>query len=196
MMRRYAAAVTLLLAGAVATEAASNFISSGFPNRPLLEDALFRVLPHIPEARYLTTVAILAGFILFLSYALRHAQQEIPSFMSMIAIMYLLRAVMMVLTPFANANGGEPAAFPLFQFGMFPSGHTAFMLLLVRFTDADKAPKVRALGWALTGIVAICLVLARSHYAIDIAGGALLAYFVEREWTTGRLFGPIERLVS
>ena len=52
-----------------------------------------------------------------------------------------------------------------------------------------------ALPPILAAIVVLGLLLSRSHYSIDIAGGALLAYFVEREWTDGHLFDPLKRLV-
>lgn len=195
MTRRYAVATVLLLAGGVATEAASRFIVARFPDRPLLPDLLLGVLPDVPEARYVTSAAITAALVLFAIYAFGHARSRIPAFMSMVAIMYLLRAALLVLTPFANANDGAPAAFPLFQYGMFPSGHTAAMLLLARFTDVQTAPLTRAFEYALAAVVVLGLLLSRSHYSIDIAGGALLAYFVEREWAAGHLFDPLKRLV-
>ncbi|MGB4581128.1 MAG: hypothetical protein WBI91_04600 [Coriobacteriia bacterium] len=196
MTRRYVVAIMLLLAGGVATEAASRFIVARFPDRPLLPDLLLGVLPHVPEARYVTSAAITVAFLLFAFYAFGHARSQIPAFIAMIAIMYLLRAALLVLTPFANANNGAPAAFPLFQYGMFPSGHTAAVFLLARFTDAKTAPAVRRAECVLAAIVVLGLLLSRSHYSIDIAGGALLAYFVEREWTDGHLFDPLQRLVD
>ncbi len=194
-MRRYAIALVVLLAAGAATEAASRFIVARFPGRPLLPDLLLGVLPHVPGTRYVTSVALLAAFAVFAIYALRDARAEVPAFLAMIGVLYLLRAALLVLTPFANANDGAPAAFPLFQYGMFPSGHTAVMVLLARLTDRRSTSAVRRLEYALTAVVIAGLLLSRSHYSIDIAGGALLAYFVEREWTDGRLLDPLKRLV-
>jgi len=194
--RRYACAALLLLAGGLATEAASRFIVAHFPDRPLAEDLLLRVLPDMPLARYVTSAAIALGFLLFAIYALSKARNEIPKFAAVIALMYLFRAALMVLTPLANANNGEPAAFPIFQYGMFPSGHTAAMLLVTLFIDAEAAPRLRLMAAGLTVVVAVGMLIAHSHYAIDIAGGAMLAYFIEREWTSGKLFGPLKRLVE
>ncbi len=195
-MRRHVIAFALLLAGAVATEAASRFIVSAFPDRPLPGDLLFRLLPHVPVARTVSSIAIALGVLLFIVYALRYAPKRIPSFVTMLGVMYLLRAALLVATPLANANDGLPATFPVFHYGMFPSGHTAAMLLFAFFIDPAKAPALHRAQCLITALVCVCLVLAHSHFTIDIAGGALLAYFVEREWRLGRLFGPLKRLVE
>lgn len=187
--------LALLAVAGTVTEAASRFIVARFPDRPIAPDALFEVLPHVPEVRYLTTAVMIAAFLAFAVFALRRMPEYIPEFISMIAIMYIFRAALIAITPLANANNGAPAAFPLFQYGMFPSGHTAVMLLLARFADPESAPGLRRWLSAVVVLVGVTMILSRSHYSIDIAGGALLAYFVEREWRTGSIFGPIRRLV-
>jgi len=195
-VRRHVIAFALLLAGAVATEAASRFIVNAFPDRPLPGDLLFRLLPHVPAASTVSSVAISLGVALFVVYAIRHAPGRIPSFVTMLGVMYLLRSALLVATPLANAHEGLPAAFPVFRYGMFPSGHTAAMLLFAFFIDPAEAPTLHRAQCLITTLVCVCLVLAHSHFTIDIAGGALLAYFVEREWRLGCLFGPLKRLVE
>lgn len=186
----------LLLASGLASLAGNLFILAEFPDRPRPRDALFEFLPYVSELRYVTAVALAAAFALFLYYALRHAPGEIPRFVAVFAIMYLLRAAIMILTPLASAQGDEPFVFAFQQYGMFPSGHTGAALLLARLTDADRAPRLRHVQTALAAAVALALVLAHGHYSIDVVGGLLLAYFVDQEWRHGRLLDPVKRLMG
>ena len=108
--------------------------------------------------------------------------------------MNFMRAVVIVLTPLAHARGVAPA-FPLFQNGMFFSGHTAAVMLFAMLTDPARAPGLRRLQFVLLGTVIVALLISRGHYTIDIVGGALVAYFIEHEWRCGSLFDPVKRLV-
>jgi membrane-associated phospholipid phosphatase len=188
--------LALLLASGIASLVGNWVITARFPDRPTPSDALFELLPYVGTARYVTLIALAIGFAVFVIYAVRRVPSEIPGFISVFAIMYLLRAVFMVLTPLASAHGEGAFVFPIVQYGMFPSGHTAAMLLLARFTDPEAAPKLRRALYALASAVWISLVLAHGHYSIDIVGGLLLAYFVEQEWKHGSLFGGLKRVVS
>jgi membrane-associated phospholipid phosphatase len=140
--------------------------------------------------------AMVLGCVLFAYYALRYAPDEVPEYLAVLAIMYLFRAVLIVLTPLAHARGEGPPAFPLFQNGMFPSGHTAAALLFAWMTDARRAPRLRRAQYVLLAVVVVCLVISHGHYSIDIVGGALLAYFVHREWTSGTLFATVKRFMG
>lgn len=194
--RRLLAGLAVLAGGALACEAASRFIAARFPDRPVVPDLLLEIAPFAADVRHVTAAAMVAGALLFAYYALRFAPKEIPRFAAVLGIMYLLRAAIMVLTPLAHARGGGPPAFPLFQHGMFPSGHTAAALLFAFLTDAGRAPRLRVAQFALLAIVIAALLISRGHYSIDIVGGALLAYFVDREWTNGSLFDPVKRFVG
>lgn len=187
--------VALLLMGVAgaASLGGNRVIIGGFPDRPMPRDLLFELLPFVSEIRYLSAAALAVAFVLFAYYALRVAPEELPEFVAVIALMYLLRAGLMVLTPLASAHGEGPFVFSLIQYGMFPSGHFAVAVLLARLTDRQRAPRLK-LALALLAVAeATSLLLAHGHYSIDIAGGFLLAYFVEREWRDGRLFGPLKR---
>ncbi|MDP2300031.1 MAG: phosphatase PAP2-related protein [Coriobacteriia bacterium] len=191
-----ARSASLLLLAAVGTETASRMLENGSSNLVRAHDLLLDILPYASEFRYITTAAMAAAVLTFVVYATRRTPAEVPHFISVIAIMYALRAALIVLTPLAGPRTEEVAMFPLFANGMFPSGHTALALLFVHFTDRAIAPGLRRLQVALTVTVIVMLLLSRGHYSIDIAGGALLAYFVAHEWTRGRLFELLRRYVA
>jgi membrane-associated phospholipid phosphatase len=117
--------------------------------------------------------------------------------LAVFGLMYLIRSVLMLLTPLASShgNGALFGLLPLVQNGMFPSGHAGAAFLCYLLVDAKRAPGIRrALLW-LAFAEWITLLLAHGHYSIDIAGGVLLAYFVFHEWNSGSVFGPLKRLV-
>jgi len=186
----------LLVLAAVATEGASRFVGTLLAEAPRARDTVLHALPYLLEARYVTTAAMAAGVLLFVWYAVRIAPDEAADAVAVVALMYLLRAILMVLTPLASPRAEDVWMLPVFTHGMFPSGHTAVALLFASLTDVDRAPRLRRVQQALAATVVVTLLLSRGHYSIDIAGGALLAYFVRREWTDGRAFAAVRRLVG
>ncbi len=189
-------ALALLAIAGVTSVLGSLFIAARYPDRPAPRDTLFELLPHISAARYLTAIALIAGFALFIIWALRSARADIPTFIAIFALMYFLRSAIIVLTPLANAHGNGAYVFAMVQNGMFPSGHAGAVFLCFALISAEKAPVQRRVGLALAATVWTALILSHGHYSIDVVGGVLLAYFVNAEWTHGRLFNPMKRLVS
>lgn len=188
----------MLIAGATASHAASRFIDSRFPDRPFPGDLLFEVLPYVDLGQYVSDLAVFAAILMLAYYGLTRARLEIPKMMSVFATMYLLRAAMITLTPLAPAHGrGASFGFvPYIQNGMWPSGHTAATLLCFLLIDRKAAPRLKSAAAILVVVEGASLLLARGHYSIDILGGLLLAYFVFHEWTAGRLFNPVKRVVE
>jgi membrane-associated phospholipid phosphatase len=174
----------------------NRLIIERFPDRPRPRDLLFELLPYVEWTRYLTVVALVIGFAIFLYYAVRLEPERIPAFTTVFAIMYILRAAIMILTPLASSEGDKPFVFTLQQYGMFPSGHIAASLILVLLTSAALAPGLRKVQWGLFVMEGVGLVLAHGHYSIDLVGGLLLAFFVVQTWQHGRLFGPLKRLTG
>lgn len=194
--RALAASGGLLVAGGLACEVSSRIIGAWFSDAPVVPDLLFVFVPYVREVLWVSTGAMVLGVLLFAYYSLRYARDQLPTYLAVLGLMYLLRAVLMVLTPLAHARGEGPIQmFPLFQNGMWPSGHTAAALLFAWMTDARRAPGLRTVQVVLAVVVIVALIVSRGHYSIDIVGGVLLAYFVEREWRLGKLFGPVKRLV-
>lgn len=196
MSRRWTTALGLSLIAGAATEAASRLIGARFPGRPWAPDLLHTLLPHIPAASYITLGALGVALALFAVYCARHGRECMPEFITLAAVMYLLRAGISVLTPLAVARDHAVLSFPLFGNVLFPSGHTALAYLLTRLTDRERAPGLHAAQALLLGVIMVTMLFSRGHYSVDIAGGLLLGYFVSREWAEGRLFGQLRRAVA
>jgi membrane-associated phospholipid phosphatase len=178
----------LLFAGAVQLFG-NAVIARVFADRPRPRDLLFMVLPRLDYMRYVADVVIFSALIVLLVYGLLRKPDTVPGMIAIFAIFYAFRAVIMTLTPLANAHGDAPyfGLLPIVQHGAFPSGHTGAALLCVLLVDKRDV----LLRWALVVAAVVewaALLLSRSHYSIDIVGGLLLAYFVWREWTVGHLF--------
>lgn len=163
------------------------------PVRPA--DLLLDTLPYVRPARWLTVLALVVGFAVLLADLLRRRPERLPAVVCVFALMYLLRAGIMVLTPLAPAQGDQPFIFTPQQYGMFPSGHVAAMVLLAMLTPEDR-PRSRAVQWLMVGLMVAGLLLARGHYSIDVVGGALLAYFVVQTWRDGRLFRRVRAVTG
>lgn len=195
-IRSWTVAFVLLALASIASRVFNLMIVERFPDRPSPRDALFELIPYVSEVRYVSAIALVAGLLLFAYYAVRIARDDLPRIISLVSLMYLFRAFMIILTPLASSHGSGVFVFPLVQYGMFPSGHAGVMMLAWRLTDARRAPGLRrALMW-LAWIEFVSLIAAHGHYSIDVVGGVLLAYFVEMEWTRGRLFDPIKRAMG
>jgi len=194
--RSWLVALLLITAVGAATVYSNRLILTMFPDRPYPRDLLFELLPYVGWARYLTVIALVAGFSLFLYYAIHHEPGRIPAFTTIFALMYLFRAAMIVLTPLGSAQGEGAFVFDVQQYGMFPSGHMAASLILVLLTSAERAPALRRVQILLAVLQLAGLILAHGHYSIDVVGGALLAYFVVHVWTDGTLFDPLKRLTG
>jgi membrane-associated phospholipid phosphatase len=185
----------MAVAAAVTTEAASRTIASRFPDRPAAPDITYELLPYVPAASYLTLATVGALLLMLSIWLIKHRPGHVREYVTLVSLMYLLRAGLTVLTPLAQDRAGSVLPFPLFQNGLFPSGHTAVALLLLLLVGRHDAPRVHAAAVALLAVMAVTMLLSRGHYSIDIVGGALLAYFVWREWSDSGLFGPLRDAV-
>lgn len=194
--RAWLASLMLLATAGLSALNSNRLILARFPDRPYPRDLLFELLPYVSWTRYLTAIALVMGFSLFLYYALRYEPRRIPAFIATFGLMYLFRSAMIVLTPLGSAQGEGAFVFSVQQYGMFPSGHIAASLILVLLTSAERAPVIHRVQMLLAVLELAGLVLAHGHYSIDIVGGLLLAYFIVHVWTDGRLFDPIKRLTG
>ena len=189
----WAITVGLGVLAAVATVLANLLIVRGFPDAARPDDLLFELLPHVRPARWLTVVALVLGFGVFLTDLLRRdgwASRRLQVVATTFALMYLLRAGMTVLTPLASAQGEEPFIVTPQQYGMFPSGHTAAITLLLVLTPPARTWARRA-QWTALGLMVVGLLLARGHYSIDIVGGLLLGYVVAHAVRSWPLLAPL-----
>lgn len=191
----WAVLVALALVALVATLLGNVLILERFSDAARPDDLLFILLPHVRPLRWLTVVALVVGFGVFAVELLRRQPWRLPAVGSVVALMYLFRAGMMVLTPLAPAQGDQHFVFEVQQYGMFPSGHTAVLTVLALLTPAECRWQRRLL-WAMVVVMVVSLVLARGHYSIDIVGGLLVAYFIVKVWQSGRLFAPISAVTG
>lgn len=191
--RAWVLSVGLLVLALTCSLLGNALIQSRFPDRPHPDDLLFELLPRVDALRYLTVVALVIGFGLFLVDLVRRDFRRLPAAISVFALMYLLRAVIMVLTPLAPAQGEGAFVFSVQQYGMFPSGHVGAATLLAMLTTPSP---LRRIQQVLLVVVCAALLFARGHYSIDIVGGLLLGYFVAQAWRTNPVFGPIRRITG
>lgn len=179
----------------MATGLANALIISRFPDAVRPDDLLFELLPYVGPARWLTLVSLFAGIGAFLWVTIRPAPSTLPAVGAAVALLYLLRAGIMILTPLAPAHGEGFFVFPQVQYGMFPSGHTALLTLLALLVPVEQR-RHRRFQWSMVALMIAGLLLAHGHYSIDVVGGLLLAHFVATVWRHGTLFSPIRRAVG
>lgn len=179
----------------MATWLANALIVSRFPDAVRPDDLLFELLPYVGPARWLTVVALFAGIGAFLWVTIRPAPSTLPVVGAAVALLYLLRAMMMVLTPLAPAQGDGYFVFPQVQYGMFPSGHTALLTLLALLVPAEQR-RHRRFQWSMVAVMIAGLLLAHGHYSIDVVGGLLLAHFVATMSRRGKLLPTVRPAVG
>ena len=133
-------------------------------------------------------------------HSARSTVRQIPEIIAIFGIMEIFRAVIMVLTPLAapyeaathfNAVGGT-----IRNWGEFPSGHAATMLLFYLIIDKDDAPGIKKALLVMNVVEIFFLLTSHSHYSIDIVGGLLLGYFVYYEYFRGRMFNWLKPLLK
>jgi hypothetical protein len=165
---------------------ANELIHLLYPDRPIVPDLLFTLLPDLPWLSYLSEPLIAGSIIILILQAFWIDRDRLPYYFFVLAVLYFSRAFLMVLTPLGRPTGnlssyGIFESTGLLQHGMFPSGHqmlacTAY--LLVRGNVARRLSQL-ALGLALAQ--ALVLILSRGHYSIDIIGAALVSWFIAQK---------------
>ena len=200
-LRALGVAASTLLISAVLETITSNAIQSLYPNRPKPPDLLFQLLPHLAWTQFVVEAIYVAGAVLLGVYAFRREhRRQIPEIIALFGIMEIFRAVIMVLTPLAapysaaahfNATGGA-----IRNWGEFPSGHAATMLLFYLIIDKETAPGLKKALLVMNVAEIVVLLTSHSHYSMDIVGGLLLGYFVYFEYFRGRMFNWLKPLLK
>jgi len=196
--RRVLISWAALAVTAIAALLANATIVAWFPNRPKPPDLLFEALPFVSSMQYVADVVLLAAFGILIWYAVARRPDRIPEAIALFAVMETLRAAIMVLTPLDSAylRGATFGLLPVVQYGMFPSGHAASVLLCMLLVDRRDAPVARTLLAILVVFECLALVLSHAHYSIDVVGGLLLSYFVWHEYDHGPLLRWLRQLVA
>lgn len=191
-------ALALLAASGITSFAGNVLIIERFPDRPRPDDLILQLIPASRLAQYVTEVVVIGSLVLLAVYAFTRARDDLADMIAIFGVMYLIRSVLMVLTPLANAytGAGSFGAIPLDQVGMFPSGHAAAAFFVFVLIDGERAPGMRRVALVLMLVQWAAILASHAHYSIDVVGGILLGYFVWREWYRGGFFGPVRRLMG
>jgi hypothetical protein len=156
-----------------------NYISEG-KTLPMLSDLILDNLPVIDVSLIYDLVALLPILLYLIYIPHKKDYNRIPFSLLMIGIIYIVRGVFIVLTPFGNPpmfNGSDPLfhGFANYELGVYPSGHVGIVFLLMLLVK-DKIYK-----WIMATclvIVILALFLAHGHYSIDILSGIFFAYAI------------------
>lgn len=156
-----------------------NYISEG-KTLPMLSDLILDNLPVIDVALIYDLAALLPIFLYIIYIAHRKDYNRIPFSLLMIGIVYIVRGVFIVLTPFGNPpmfNGSDPLfhGFANYELGVYPSGHVGIVVILLLLVK-DNIYKWM-MGICLI-IVILALFMAHGHYSIDILSGIFFAYAI------------------
>ena len=181
--RRTALSAVALLAAVAASAPASALIQILYPDRPLVPDIAFTLTPEIPWLAYATDPLVICSIALLLWQALRVDRRRLPLYLSTLALTYLARSALMILTPLGRPTGNTDS-YGVFEFtgvlqhGMFPSGHQMLASLAYFLVDRATSPRLKRAAGILAVLQGVALLLSRGHYSIDVAGGVMVAWIV------------------
>jgi membrane-associated phospholipid phosphatase len=185
--RKTLVSLAVLVGASLWCFALSELIQWLYPDRPVVPDLLFTLLPDVPLLAFVTDPIMIAAIFLLFWYIFRHDRRDLPYFFFTVGILYAFRGPLMILTPLGRPTGnmdsyGVSVLVNMKQHGMFPSGHTMLAAAIFFLIDGKRHPGFK---WA-TGLLClaemITLILSRGHYSIDIVGGVALSYFVVVVW--------------
>jgi membrane-associated phospholipid phosphatase len=200
-LRAFALSVGIMLLSGVLAGIGSYAIQALYPDRPRPPDLLFDLLPYAPSWQYVVEATYVAGAVLLAVHAFRRVHwRQIPEYIALFGLMEIGRALIIVMTPLATPYDAE-THFTYHEsvrnWGEFPSGHAATMLLFYMIVDRDGDD--RGIKWVLAVLLVVqvvAMLVSHSHYSIDIVGGLLLGYFVFRMYHDTKAFAWLRRLLE
>jgi membrane-associated phospholipid phosphatase len=159
----------------------SELIQRLYPDRPIVPDILFTLLPDIPFLAYASEPIMIGVVILIFWYMFGRDRIHLPFYFFSVGINYFLRGALMVLTPLGRPTGnldsyGVAVLVNLKQHGMWPSGHMSLASAVFFLIDGRKYPEFKWAAGMLSLAEMVTLILSRGHYSIDVAGGVMLGY--------------------
>jgi membrane-associated phospholipid phosphatase len=179
--RKTILSLVLLSGSSVFCFVISELIQRLYPDRPIVPDILFTLLPDIPVLAYVTDPIMIGVIILILWYAFGRDRIHLPFYFFSVGINYFLRGALMALTPLGRPTGnldsyGVAILVNLKQHGMWPSGHVSLASAVYFLIDGRKHPEFKWAAGILGLAEIVTLILSRGHYSIDAAGGVMLGY--------------------
>ncbi len=183
--RKTLISLAVLAGSAVFCFAVSELIQRLYPDRPIVPDLLFTLLPDIPFLAYVTEPIMLGVVILILWYAFNRDRIHLPFYFFSVGLNYFLRGALMILTPLGRPTGnldsyGVGIWINLKQHGMWPSGHVSLVSAIYFFIDGRKHPEFKWAAGLLGLAEMITLILSRGHYSIEVVGAVMLGYIAVR----------------
>ena len=97
--------IGLLVLAATACFMASELIQYLYPDRPIVPDLLFDLLPNIPFLAYHTDPILAAAIGLNNYYACNKARRHMGFYFFTVGFIYVLRATLLILTPLGRPTG-------------------------------------------------------------------------------------------
>jgi hypothetical protein len=171
--------------GAISTPIAGLFIKKSFGYLPQPEDLIIdQIRPMFLAGKFSEWVMQLM-IILFVYTIISHDIKNLPSYMSKIGMIYIIRSFIIILNPLPQLydptyKGLLISEFTLYFYqGMYFSGHTAFAFF-VYFSDSYSSTTIKYTKLLLAAIVGIFLIISHSHYTVDILMGILVAFFLSK----------------
>lgn len=175
-------ALGLVVAAIAVNVGINGLIPELFPNRPVVEDLLFRLTPTVFSLQYIVDAIVVLSSLIVAWYGLRVKPVEFSFIVSVFAVAELLRGVLMILTPIGPSFPSMQYGLTTYpQYGQFPSGHTVIVMVAYLVVDGSTAPRIKNLLLGLALLEILSLILSRGHYSIDIVGGFFVAYLTYRE---------------
>ncbi len=179
--RKTLVSLAVLVGSALFCFAISELIQRLYPDRPMVPDILFTLLPDVPVLAYVTDPIMVLDIVLILWYAFGRERNHLPFFFFSVGITYVGRGLLMILTPLGRPTGnldsyGVSILVNLKQHGMFPSGHLSLASAIYFLIDGRKHPEFKWAAGLLALAEMITLILSRGHYSIDVVGAVMLGY--------------------
>lgn len=144
---------------------------------PVLHDIILDNLPYFNIGYIFDFFAVLT-MILFAIYVIHYKKYDkIPFYLFSFSGLIILRSLFIILTPLGSPCPIYSNHFlnsTIFNYGMYPSGHTANTFLF--FLLSGGVYKYLILTCSI--IVMTTLLLSRGHYSIDIFSGVIFAYTI------------------
>ena len=172
-----------LISGILLNNASQTYLHnylSQWKTLPMLSDLILDNLPVINVSLIYDSVSLIPIILTAVYFFHKRDYNRLPLFLLLVGILYIVRGVFIVLTPFGNPpmfNGSDPFfhGFANFELGVYPSGHVGNVFLLLLLVK-DQMYKL-IFGICLI-IVIVALFLAHGHYSIDILSGIFFSYAI------------------
>jgi hypothetical protein len=168
----------VLVFGVIFNFLSTIYVSTIKENLVPLQDTLLDAIPSIGSFYYFYNVVAILIILTFLIFIISKKKYvELPYFMLIIGIFYIVRGLFIALTPFGNPEISYERflnQLDILRFGLYPSGHTGLAFLMGLFTEGVYR-KVMLGGVCF---LAMGLLLAHGHYSMDIFGAVIFAYAI------------------